>query len=204
VSAVSQEAPAAASVRPRRMSRWAVTLALLVLLAGVALVSVAVGARSIALDRVWELIWHDDGSGEAIIVHELRLPRTLLGLLVGSALGVAGALMQGLTRNPLADPGLLCGSKVPWARAYCPRPVGQARALRRPVLLGALPFEAAMSVAGSRRPGSPRLYAHRDATPHGRRSRVEPQNLALRLPSHRARMDIGCGSNDSHQPPEEP
>ena len=37
----------------------------------------------------------------------LRLPRTLLGLLVGAALGLAGALMQALTRNPLADPGLL-------------------------------------------------------------------------------------------------
>ena len=38
---------------------------------------------------------------------ELRLPRTILGLLVGAALGLAGAVMQGVTRNPLADPGIL-------------------------------------------------------------------------------------------------
>ena len=42
-----------------------------------------------------------------MIVRELRVPRTLLGLLAGLALGVAGALMQGHTRNPLGDPGLL-------------------------------------------------------------------------------------------------
>jgi iron complex transport system permease protein len=100
-------AVASVSVRPRRLSRWAVTLALLAVLAATALLSVAVGTRSLALDRVWDLLWHDDGSEQAAIVHELRLPRTVLGLLAGSALGVAGALMQGLTRNPLADPGLL-------------------------------------------------------------------------------------------------
>jgi iron complex transport system permease protein len=73
----------------------------------VALLSISVGSRPIALDRVWDLVWHPDGSDEAIIVHDLRIPRTVLGLLVGLALGVAGALMQGVTRNPLADPGLL-------------------------------------------------------------------------------------------------
>lgn len=73
----------------------------------VALLSVGVGARSIPLDRVWDLVWHADGSDDALVIHDLRIPRTLLGLLVGAALGAAGALMQGLTRNPLADPGLL-------------------------------------------------------------------------------------------------
>ena len=48
-----------------------------------------------------------DGSTDHLIVRELRLPRTLVGLMVGAALGVAGALMQAITRNPLADPGLL-------------------------------------------------------------------------------------------------
>lgn len=71
------------------------------------LLSVAVGARSIPLDHVWDLVWHADASEESLIVHDLRLPRTLLGLLVGCALGAAGAVMQGVTRNPLADPGLL-------------------------------------------------------------------------------------------------
>jgi iron complex transport system permease protein len=83
---------------------------LLLILAALAIVlvlSVSVGSRPIPLDRVWSLVWHPDGSDDAIIVHDLRIPRTILGLLVGGALGVAGALMQALTRNPLADPGLL-------------------------------------------------------------------------------------------------
>lgn len=81
-------------------------LALAVLLV-VVLLSISVGSRSIPLDRVWDLVLHPDGSEESTIVQDLRIPRTLLGLLVGAALGVAGALMQALTRNPLADPGIL-------------------------------------------------------------------------------------------------
>jgi iron complex transport system permease protein len=71
------------------------------------LLSISVGAKPIALHRVWELLLHPDGSDDAIVIRDLRIPRTMLGLLVGAALGVAGALMQALTRNPLADPGLL-------------------------------------------------------------------------------------------------
>ena len=50
---------------------------------------------------------HGGDSQDAAIVRDLRVPRTLLGIAVGASLGVAGALMQALTRNPLADPGLL-------------------------------------------------------------------------------------------------
>jgi len=78
-----------------------------VALFAVLVLSISVGARPIALDRVWSLVFHPDGSDDAIIVQDLRIPRTILGLLVGAALGVAGALMQALTRNPLAEPGLL-------------------------------------------------------------------------------------------------
>ena len=90
------------------MSRRATGLALIVAgLALVLLLSISVGARPIPVDRVWDLVWSPDGSDDAIIVHDLRIPRTILGLIVGAALGVGGALMQALTRNPLADPGLL-------------------------------------------------------------------------------------------------
>jgi iron complex transport system permease protein len=71
------------------------------------LLSVWVGSKQIPFTSVWSVLWHDDGSREAAIIHDLRIPRTLLGLLVGAALGLAGALMQAVTRNPLADPGLL-------------------------------------------------------------------------------------------------
>lgn len=48
-----------------------------------------------------------DGSDAHAVIRDLRVPRTELGLLVGAALGAAGALMQGTTRNPLAEPGIL-------------------------------------------------------------------------------------------------
>jgi iron complex transport system permease protein len=86
-------------------------LAGLVLLAGALLItvvaSIAVGVQPIAPDRAIAGLLRPDGSEQALIVRDLRLPRTLLGVAVGAALGIAGALMQALTRNPLAAPGLL-------------------------------------------------------------------------------------------------
>lgn len=72
------------------------------------LASVATGARPIPISTVLEAFWAFDPSvTDHLIVRELRLWRTVVGVGVGSALAVAGALMQGVTRNPLADPGLL-------------------------------------------------------------------------------------------------
>ena len=90
-------------------SRRILGLALLLLLVVVAaLASIAVGTRSIGLGELWRsLVDRDLSTDAAVIVRQLRVPRTALGLLVGLALGVAGALMQGHTRNPLGDPGLL-------------------------------------------------------------------------------------------------
>ena len=76
-------------------------------LAALCLVSIAVGTEYIPLGRVWHGLFFADGSPQSVIIRELRLPRTVLGLVVGMALGVAGALIQALTRNPLADPGIL-------------------------------------------------------------------------------------------------
>ncbi|TDC83600.1 iron ABC transporter permease [Micromonospora sp. KC606] len=89
-----------------RAHAWA-TLGCLALLLLLSLLSVALGTRWIPPDQVFTLLLHPDGSEVAGIVRQMRLPRTLFGLLVGAALAVAGALMQGLTRNPLADPGIL-------------------------------------------------------------------------------------------------
>ncbi|MCB0977782.1 MAG: iron chelate uptake ABC transporter family permease subunit [Acidimicrobiales bacterium] len=98
--------------RPRGLDRWwsrTVGLALLGVLAlSAAVLSIAVGAKSIpfshALDAVFD---YDRSLTEHLIVRELRVPRTVLALAVGAALGLAGSVMQGVTRNPLADPGLL-------------------------------------------------------------------------------------------------
>ncbi|MFF4404762.1 FecCD family ABC transporter permease [Streptomyces sp. NPDC001262] len=77
----------------------------LVLLAVVVL-SIGFGAKQLSPAEVWHGLF-DSGSPAYTVVHRMRLPRTLLGLLAGAALGLAGCVMQALTRNPLADPGLM-------------------------------------------------------------------------------------------------
>lgn len=52
-------------------------------------------------------IWHQRTSVEALIVQDVRLPRTVLAMLIGGTLGLAGAALQGLLRNPLAEPGII-------------------------------------------------------------------------------------------------
>ena len=101
--------PATAPTTPHtlRRRRLLVVAGLLALLTLVALASLAVGAKPIPLSQVWDAIWSPTGTENDIVVRSLRAPRTLLGIGVGIALGMAGALMQGHTRNPLADPGLL-------------------------------------------------------------------------------------------------
>ncbi|MFI6052068.1 iron chelate uptake ABC transporter family permease subunit [Streptomyces violascens] len=73
----------------------------------VAVASIAVGAKPMPLGDVWHGLFHASGTANDVLVHDVRVPRTLLGLLVGAALGLAGAVMQALTRNPLAEPGIL-------------------------------------------------------------------------------------------------
>ncbi|MFI6265009.1 FecCD family ABC transporter permease [Micromonospora sp. NPDC051006] len=84
-------------------------VALCAVLAVVAFLSVTMGARSIGLSEVLRALGSlgADGSIADTVTLELRVPRTLLGILVGAALGVAGAILQGVTRNPLADAGIM-------------------------------------------------------------------------------------------------
>ncbi len=89
---------------PRPPAPVVVLLALAALAAVV--LSLAIGSRPIGLGDVWGALVGQVQGAEATVVTTQRLPRTLLGVVVGAALGMAGALMQGHTRNPLADPGL--------------------------------------------------------------------------------------------------
>lgn len=88
------------------MGAWAIVAAGLLL---TLTVSLAVGARATDLTTVLGALLGtlDPDSVDAVVVRDLRVPRTVIGVLAGAALGVAGAVMQGITRNPIADPGLL-------------------------------------------------------------------------------------------------
>ncbi|MET9056007.1 iron chelate uptake ABC transporter family permease subunit [Streptomyces sp. SID8359] len=105
--------PARAAREPRETSpartalRGGGLLVLAALLLFLVALSTWIGAKDTSLGQVWTAIWNDDGSYATDVIRQLRLPRTLVGLMTGAALGVAGAVMQAVTRNPLADPGLL-------------------------------------------------------------------------------------------------
>ena len=98
--------PVAAPERRPASARLLWLLVVLGVLAALMAASVAIGARAVGLGEVVaELGGSSDTIGEAAVGK--RVPRTLLAVAVGAALGLSGAVMQGVTRNPLADPGLL-------------------------------------------------------------------------------------------------
>ncbi|EIO5088501.1 iron ABC transporter permease [Vibrio cholerae] len=81
---------------------------MLVALMGLTISSVFVGSRDIPYAVTFDALFHfDEQNTQHLLVHYLRVPRTGLAILVGAALGAAGVIMQAMTRNPLADPGIL-------------------------------------------------------------------------------------------------
>ncbi|MET3370202.1 UNVERIFIED_CONTAM: iron complex transport system permease protein [Jeotgalibacillus campisalis] len=102
-------ATAVASSGVVNKSRWRIlflALAAAVLL-GAAILSLGVGAKFIPATTVLEAFINPQDTADHAIILQNRLPRTLMGIAVGISLGVAGALIQAITRNPLADPGIL-------------------------------------------------------------------------------------------------
>jgi iron complex transport system permease protein len=83
------------------------TVALVAVVALGATLSLFIGSRAVPPHEVWSALTAYDASNPLQAIVAARIPRTLVALLVGGALGLAGASMQGLTRNPLADPGIL-------------------------------------------------------------------------------------------------
>ncbi|WP_166873774.1 MULTISPECIES: iron chelate uptake ABC transporter family permease subunit [unclassified Salinibacterium] len=74
----------------------------------VVLLSLALGARDVPLGSVFDAVFAPTaGNTDHLVVRDLRVPRTVVGIVAGACLGLAGAIMQGITRNPIADPGLL-------------------------------------------------------------------------------------------------
>ena len=133
----------------------------MLLLGTVAVLSIAVGAKQLPLTDVWQGLLHRDAA-EYAVVHRMRLPRTLLGLLAGAALGVAGAVMQALTRNPLADPGLLginAGASAAVATGSALVGVGSVGGQVWFAMLGAAAVTAAVYVVGGGRGATPARLA---------------------------------------------
>ncbi|MGT3243026.1 Fe(3+)-siderophore ABC transporter permease [Yersinia enterocolitica] len=90
---------------PPRRGLWLLTSIVILMLVMAA--SLMLGAKAIPFSVVWQSLLGEHSNTDSILILESRLPRTLIGVLAGAALGLSGAVIQALTRNPLADPGIL-------------------------------------------------------------------------------------------------
>ncbi|MEU3708487.1 FecCD family ABC transporter permease [Streptomyces catenulae] len=112
MGATAAERPARSRVAGTRRRRAVGLAAVTVVLVIAAVVSLMVGARALSPGEVWHGLFAAPGTDQngteiRLIVQTVRLPRTVLAIVAGIALGVGGALIQGYTRNPIADTGLL-------------------------------------------------------------------------------------------------
>lgn len=100
---VKKDTPITA-IRLRRITGLVFALFLLTV---VVFLSLMIGAKPLSFGVVWNSLFSTTDSYDYTIIHESRIPRTIIALAVGPAFGLAGAVIQALTRNPLADPGIL-------------------------------------------------------------------------------------------------
>lgn len=86
---------------------WAIAIACVVLAVIGLCVAIASGAKTIPLETIWDSIFHFEDTLDMQVVRNGRLPRAIATALVGGFLGVTGAMMQGVTRNPIAEPSMM-------------------------------------------------------------------------------------------------
>ena len=94
-------------MKPREFDTRLLLLVLIPLMLLVLGVALGVGAVEISVGKAIEDAWQQRVTVESLILIDIRLPRALLAMLVGATLGLAGAALQGLLRNPLAEPGII-------------------------------------------------------------------------------------------------
>ncbi|MGW8632093.1 FecCD family ABC transporter permease [Streptomyces sp. NPDC055793] len=141
--------------RPRRRLLGTV-LALAVLMA-LLMLSVMIGSTAIAPSVVWDALFNPSAHPDQFAIRDFRLPRTIVGLVVGVALGLSGALIQALVRNPLADPGVLgvhAGASFAVTVAVGLLGVREARGYMWFAFAGALIVTLLVLALGSTRKGS--------------------------------------------------
>ncbi len=90
-----------------RRKSWIMPVGVLVLIVAVFLVSLHLGAVRLSVKEVWQAFSGNGSPKTDMVLYELRLPRMLLSLMIGACLSVAGTIMQAVTRNDIADPGIL-------------------------------------------------------------------------------------------------
>lgn len=144
---------AAATARPARLGRTAAgTLVLAAVLAVAVALSLTMGANPLPLSAVWASLTGAGTPDTDFVVQGLRVPRTIAGVVAGAALGVAGALMQSFSRNPLADPGILgvnAGAAFAVALTVAVFGIQNSLLLVWPAFLGALVVTVAVALVGS-------------------------------------------------------
>lgn len=136
-------------MKTRPIAGWLAAAALAAVLAGC-----LVGSTALPWDRALPVLVGGGAPGDQIIVLQIRLPRALAALLVGLALGASGAALQGLLRNPLAEPGVLgvsaCGALGATSALYFGLTTAGSHTLALAAILGALGATALISLAARR------------------------------------------------------
>ncbi|WP_419992707.1 FecCD family ABC transporter permease [Streptomyces boninensis] len=153
-AALTAEPRPSVSYRRRRVAGLVAALAVLFV---VMVLSVMVGTKSIPVSVAWDALVNPSADPDQFAVRDFRLPRTIVGLVTGVALGLSGALIQALIRNPLADPGVLgvhAGSSFAVTVAVGVLGVRDAQGYMGFAFVGALIVTLLVLALGSTRKGS--------------------------------------------------